>query len=116
LTDVLPVDYGFQRRPRGHGYTVLEAVRENPFFPVGETIRGHEFHYTYLSSTPPDEDDLPSFAFKVHRGYGFDGQRDGLVWKNVLASYTHVHALGLVSWAPGLLGAARRFGSPTRDS
>ena len=111
MADVLPVSYGFQQRPRGHGYTVLEAVKENPFFEVGETFRGHEFHYTYLSSRPTDGGESLTFAFKVHRGYGFDGERDGLVWKNVLASYTHIHALGLESWAPGLLDAAIRFGS-----
>jgi cobyrinic acid a,c-diamide synthase len=109
MAGVLPVDYGFQARPRGHGYTVLEAIGENPFFEVGETLRGHEFHYTHLlSPEPPEPGDL-SFAFRVHRGYGFDGSFDGLVQGNVLASYTHIHALGVESWAPSLIRAANRF-------
>jgi cobyrinic acid a,c-diamide synthase len=109
MAGVLPVDYGFQARPRGHGYTVLEAIGENPFFEVGETLRGHEFHYTHLlSPEPPKPGDL-SFAFRVHRGYGFDGSFDGLVQGNVLASYTHIHALGVESWAPSLIRAANRF-------
>lgn len=106
LAGVLPVEYGFQRKPRGHGYTVLETVGENPFFPMGESLRGHEFHYTFMLS--PDAEQLP-FAFRVHRGYGFDGHHDGLCIGNVLASYTHLHALGAVEWAPALVRAAVRY-------
>ena len=91
-----------------HGYTVLETVKENPFFPVGDSLRGHEFHYTYMRSSAPKGLD---FAFRVRRGYGFDGQRDGLCYRNVLASYTHVHALGTESWAPSIIRAAAAFSS-----
>jgi cobyrinic acid a,c-diamide synthase len=55
-----------------------------------------------------------SFAFRVRRGHGFDGQRDGLCRHNVLASYTHIHALGTKSWAPSLVRAAERFRSSKR--
>jgi len=112
LVGALPVEYGFQRKPKGHGYTVLETVGENPFFPVGKQLRGHEFHYTYMLS--PSEGDL-AFAFKMHRGFGFGGTHDGLCRHNVLASYTHVHALGEVEWAPALVHAARRFRSRTPE-
>ncbi len=110
LVGVLPVTYGFQAKPRGHGYTVLETIGENPFFPVGQTLRGHEFHYTYMLS--PEAEDL-EFAFRVHRGYGYDGKHDGLCRRNVLASYSHVHSLGTVDWAPALVRAAVRFKSPS---
>jgi cobyrinic acid a,c-diamide synthase len=112
LVGVLPVDYGFQAKPRGHGYVVLETVGENPFFPAGLSIRGHEFHYTYMLSQEAEELD---FAFRIRRGYGYDGERDGLCRWNVLASYTHVHALGTVSWAPALVEAAARFKSRSSD-
>jgi cobyrinic acid a,c-diamide synthase len=103
LAGVLPVDFGFQAKPSGHGYTVLETVGVNPFFPAGESIKGHEFHYSYM--LPGEREDL-AFAFRVRRGFGFDGGRDGLVVKNVLASYTHLHALGTPGWAPSLVRAA----------
>lgn len=108
LVGVLPVEYGFQAKPRGHGYTVLETVGENPFFPLGQTLRGHEFHYTYMLSSEAEDLD---FAFRMHRGYGYDGINDGLCRKNVLASYTHVHSLGTVDWAPALIRTAVRFKS-----
>jgi cobyrinic acid a,c-diamide synthase len=116
MAGVLPVAFGFHAKPQGHGYTVLETVQKNPFFAVGSSLRGHEFHYTTMES--PQAKDL-TFAFKVRRGHGFDGRRDGLCRGNVLASYTHVHALGTESWAPSMVRAAAGFNSsvqPTSDS
>jgi cobyrinic acid a,c-diamide synthase len=115
MAGVLPVDYGFQAKPRGHGYTVLETIGENPFFKVGETLRGHEFHYTYLlSPEAPEARDL-TFAFRVHRGHGFDGRFDGLIHGNVLASYTHIHALGVETWAPSLVREGVRFSTAVQE-
>jgi cobyrinic acid a,c-diamide synthase len=105
MAGAMPATYGFGARPNGHGYAVLESVQPNPFFDVGETFRGHEFHYTFLESAASDR---VTFAFRVHRGHGFDGEHDGLCYRNVLAAYTHLHALGVGSWARSLVGAAVR--------
>jgi cobyrinic acid a,c-diamide synthase len=105
MAGALPAAFAFGEKPQGHGYAQVETVAPNPFFAVGESVRGHEFHYTYLASRVGDD---VRFAFRVHRGHGFDGERDGLCHRNVLASYTHVHALGTVSWAPALVAAAAR--------
>ncbi len=106
MVGALPVSFAFQKKPQGHGYVELETVEENPFYPVGESLRGHEFHYTYMESSTVE--DL-SFVFHVRRGHGFDGQRDGLCQGNILACYTHVHALGTGTWAPSLVHAAVRL-------
>jgi len=108
MAGVLPVVFDFHKKPRGHGYVVLETVENNPFFSVGDSLRGHEFHYTCLQSSTAD--DL-NFAFRVRRGFGFDGQRDGLCRHNVLASYTHLHALGTDGWAASVVQAAVRYGA-----
>ena len=108
MAGILPVDFTFSTRPRGHGYVELETVSENPFFTVGETLRGHEFHYTGVEGSSYNG---LSFAFRVLRRYGYDGERAGLCYRNVLASYTHLHALGSTTWAPALAGAANRHRS-----
>ncbi len=108
MAGVFPVAFGFQQRPRGHGYAVLEAVQENPFHPVGTEVRGHEFHYTFMRAAPVAE---LRFAFRVRRGYGFDGEHEGLCRQNVMACYTHIHALTVPQWAPSLVRAALRFRS-----
>ena len=109
MVGFLPVTFGMEKRPQGHGYTVVDVERENPFFPVGTRLKGHEFHYSRILSRKEGEEHL---AFSVKRGIGIDGDRDGLCRKNVLASFTHVHALGTPQWAEGLIGRARQY----RDS
>ncbi len=105
MSAAVPAVFGFGEKPQGHGYTELEAVKPNPFYAVGESVRGHEFHYTLLRSVIAEN---VTFAFRVHRGHGFDGRRDGLSYRNTLACYTHVHALGTPQWAASVVTAAKR--------
>jgi cobyrinic acid a,c-diamide synthase len=106
MAGVFPMTLCLRRRPQGHGYTVLKVEKPNPYFPVGCTLRGHEFHY----SRPLEvKFDRISFVFRVERGYGFDGKRDGLCYKNVLATYSHVHALGTKEWAGALVQQAKAY-------
>ena len=105
MAGVLPFGVEVCRQPRGHGYTVLEVDTANAFFPVGLTLRGHEFHYSrILPEGPP-----AATACAVRRGTGCGQGRDAAIAHNVWASYTHLHALGTPEWAPGLLAAARSF-------
>ncbi|MDI6725694.1 MAG: hydrogenobyrinic acid a,c-diamide synthase (glutamine-hydrolyzing) [Smithellaceae bacterium] len=106
MAGALPVTFGLEKRPQGHGYTILEVERENPFFPVGTRLKGHEFHYCRILSLGAGEDQL---ACRVSRGTGIDGKRDGLTANNILAGFTHLHALGTPQWAPGMIGQARRY-------
>jgi cobyrinic acid a,c-diamide synthase len=107
MTGAFPVVYGFGPKPQWHGYAIMEVSGANPYYNVGESLRGHEFHYSRVINV--DERDL-SFAFQVERGYGVDGRRDGLCRKNTLATYCHIHALGVTAWARSLVqaGASHR--------
>ncbi|MFC1585229.1 cobyrinate a,c-diamide synthase [Fibrobacterota bacterium] len=100
MAGIFPVEFDFSPKPRGHGYTILKIIRKNPFYRTGTLLRGHEFHYT----GPLPQKGL-KFAAEVKRGFGFDGKQDGLIYKNVFATYTHVHAYGVRNWAKGLLSA-----------
>jgi cobyrinic acid a,c-diamide synthase len=103
MVNAVPVDFVLEKKPQGHGYTILEVVEPNPYYPPGRTIKGHEFHYSRAVITSEAE---VRFAFKVLRGHGLDGRRDGLCKNRLLASYTHVHAGGDPQWARGLFDAA----------
>ena len=106
MVGALPVKFGMEKRPQGHGYTTLTVDRENPFFPIGRTITGHEFHYCRILS----QRDYESYtAYRVVRGTGMDGQRDGLCRKNILAGFTHLHALGTPEWADALIDRASHY-------
>ncbi len=78
-------------------------MRPNPYFPIGEILHGHEFHYSHI---PDWEEGHFTLVFKVKRGQGIHGGRDGLLYKNVLATYSHVHASGTKGWAKALLEQA----------
>jgi cobyrinic acid a,c-diamide synthase len=43
------------------------------------------------------------------RGTGLINGKDGLCYKNVLATYTHLHAAGTPEWAPSLTAKAREY-------
>ena len=103
LADVFPVSFSLKRKPQAHGYTKLQVDVENPFYRVGAEINGHEFRYSRVEEWPDDPDML---ALEMKRGVGFASGRDGLLYKNTLALYTHVHALGTTEWAPGMISAA----------
>jgi len=101
LVDALPIRFELSDRPQGHGYTVLRTQRENPYFGVGRRLTGHEFHYSHARFV---DDAKLAFVFKVERGTGFGNEQDGILHRNVLATYTHFHALGVTDWAAALLG------------
>lgn len=106
MVGALPVDFVLERKPQGHGYTILEVTGDNPFFERGTVLKGHEFHYSrpVLLST---KDTRP--VFRVKRGRGFDGEWDGLCRKNLLGLYTHIHAVGTPSWAGSLVRKANEY-------
>ena len=106
LVDLFPVEFSLQKKPQAHGYTVLEAGSGNPFYAPGTQIKGHEFRYSRVDVWPGTPEDL---SMTMKRGVGFVGKRDGLVYKNVLALYTHIHAVGTPQWAPALIARAREF-------
>lgn len=103
MAGVFPVAFRVSKRPEGHGYTIVKVDRANPFFPMGAELRGHEFRYSAVQTC---RHDMTQSAFQMQRGFGFDGERDGLLYKNCLASFCHHHALSHSSWADGLVNQA----------
>jgi len=103
MVGVLPIVFGFSKKPQGHGYTIVKVEGENPYFSKGAEIRGHEFHYSKVISWRGEDNDL---VFGMKRGTGFVNKRDGICYKNVLATFTHLHALGTPSWAEAMVRIA----------
>jgi len=104
LAGVLPVDVKMNSIPAGHGYCRIVVDRSNPFFPEGTELKGHEFHYTRVIHY-----NEAKTAFSVQRGTGSFDKRDGIIYKNVLAGYTHLHALSTPLWAKGFVNAGIKY-------
>ncbi|MCP4373768.1 MAG: hydrogenobyrinic acid a,c-diamide synthase (glutamine-hydrolyzing), partial [Deltaproteobacteria bacterium] len=100
MVGIFPVSYSFSKKPKGHGYSIISVVKENPYFEIGSEIKGHEFHYSSVLKWRGNDRDL---AFSIKRGTGFVNKKDGVCYKNVLATYIHIHALGTPSWAKSMV-------------
>jgi cobyrinic acid a,c-diamide synthase len=106
MAGVLPLIFGLCKRPQGHGYTVITVESKNPFYEVGTELKGHEFHYSSVLKCPNGKSDM---VFSMKRGSGIKDHKDGFVYKNVLATYTHIHALGTPQWAESLVKNAQEY-------
>jgi len=106
MVQALPMDFELEKKPQGHGYTELEVVNTNPFYPVGTTLKGHEFHYSRVTRFGHSPESL---AFAMRRGSGIMDRKDGVCYKNTLATYSHVHAIGTPEWAEGLIRRALAY-------
>ncbi|MDI6801518.1 MAG: hydrogenobyrinic acid a,c-diamide synthase (glutamine-hydrolyzing) [Thermodesulfovibrionales bacterium] len=107
MTGIFPVVFEMKKKPQAHGYTIVEIERENPFYPAGTELRGHEFHYSAVVNIEKKEG--MHFSFKMKRGCGIIEKADGICYKNVLAAYTHIHALGTPEWAEGFIKKAKEY-------
>ncbi len=134
MVGTIPGDVKMHDKPIGRGYVHLKEDEAhpwprprsnplpNPLSPIPSPLRGggdggeranvksdyiiraHEFHYSSLENLPPDT----RFAYHVERGYGIDGERDGIVLHNLLASYTHLRTIGSCYWATRFVAFIRR--------
>lgn len=103
MVGAIPSEVELGQRPQGHGYVLADVIAENPFFQLGMKIRGHEFHHSKISPLR----DL-RFAYRITRGHGIDGKGDGIIYKNLFASYTHLHALGNPEWSERFVSVASK--------
>ena len=113
MAGVFPLVFEMRTRPQAHGYTIVEVERQNPFYPVGTVMRGHEFHYSAVLDLPGD--DKLTTAFRMRRGNGVGRGVDGLWYKHVFATYPHLHAYGAQEWVEAMVRLAKKF-SETRTS
>ncbi len=107
MCGVLPIVFTVEKFPQGHGYVIAKVKEKNPYFELGSTIKGHEFHY----SKPLEIKDLKNlnFIFELERGIGFNGKVDGILFKNLLATYIHIHIFSVKCWAINFLKKAQEF-------
>ena len=107
MVGAIPGDVKMHAKPIGRGYVHLQEDGAHPWprpDAPAKQIKAHEFHYSSLENLPPDS----RFAYHVERGYGIDGDRDGLIVQNLLASYTHLRTIGSCYWATRFVAFVRR--------
>ena len=82
--------------PQGRGYVEFSETERMPW-PAAQgaarSRRAHEFHHSRLVNAVPF-----NTAYAVSRGAGLGDGSDGIVYKNLLASYLHRRAAGGDRW------------------
>ncbi|OFV67636.1 MAG: Cobyrinic acid A,C-diamide synthase [Candidatus Syntrophoarchaeum caldarius] len=87
MLGIFDADAELTERLQAVGYVIAESLSDTVVSRKGEVLKGHEFHYSVVH--PGDV----RFAYRMIRGKGIVDGMDGMVYKNVLASYTHIHAV-----------------------
>ncbi len=111
MVGVIPGEIEMHARPVGRGYVALEACADHPWgVPQGTAVRAHEFHYSslHLAEPVPPLEPPVRFAWRMRRGHGIDGQQDGLVIHNLLASYSHLRRVGGCDWPLHFIAKVRQ--------
>ena len=133
MVGIIPAQAHMYKKPQGRGYVKLEETAAMPWDKINERdhkdveasdepiekpllINAHEFHYSRLESgLSNDNADLTSilqekgrFAYQVHRGIGITGDKDGWVYKNLLANYAHMRDTDRFHWAQRFVEFIRR--------
>jgi len=97
MLGVIPADAVMYEKPQGRGYVQLTENADSLWPRLGdepEVITAHEFHYSRLENiTEPLK-----FAYNMKRGMGIDGAHDGIMYKNLLANYTHLRDTERYHW------------------
>jgi cobyrinic acid a,c-diamide synthase len=95
MVGFIPADTVMHRQPQGRGLVTLEDTGSLPWPRSVTSVAGaqmrlpaHEFHYAVLENLSP----ATTFAYRVVRGRGIDGQRDGIVKNNVVAGFSHLRS------------------------
>ncbi len=109
MAGALQCDVMMEERPVGLGYMNLAPTDHCPWRNVVEDVHCHEFHHTRIINL----DKKTRFAWEVKRGSGIIDGFDGIVYKNTLASYAHLHHCGAVSWAEDFVDLIRKQKGPS---
>lgn len=117
MCGAIPGHAVMHEKPQGRGYVVLEENGESPW-PAEPSKTGtparlpaHEFHYASLEGLPEDA----TYAWRVVRGHGIDGDHDGFVQGNLLAGFSHLRDVQGNRWAERFAGFVRSRRGGQRD-
>ncbi len=74
-------------RLKALGYREITLTRDTVIGNQGMIVRGHEFHYSELTTNTPDVQN----AYRISDRSGLDKPPDGYLVKRTLGSYNHLH-------------------------
>ena len=100
MVGIIPADTTMHKKPQGRGYVKIKESNEFiwPKLECSSSAQhqAHEFHYSSLDDFEPNNEFCT--AYTMVRGHGINGEYDGIMYKNMLACYTHQRNVGSNPW------------------
>lgn len=90
MTGCFPFTTRMSDRLRSLGYREVTFDTDCIIGQAGQTIRGHEFHYSSLTENSENSDPLPT-TYSVSARNGTHTFTEGFCLNNTLGSYVHLH-------------------------
>jgi len=103
MVGLLPGHSVMTRQRLTLGYRQAQAAGDSWLLSAGETVRGHEFHYSRWEERPAD---LPPAYYLLPRSGEGEARPDGAKVGNLWASYVHLHFWGKPELASRFVRAA----------
>ena len=89
MLGIIDADAIMYDRPVGRGYVYISRNEKHPWYAADNKPTAkqpaHEFHYSDLKFNSTQD----NFCYNVLRGKGIMNKKDGLVYKNIVATYSH---------------------------
>ena len=107
MAGVFPWKSRMLKNRKSLGYAEIEAGPDCPFLKDRERIRGHEYHYSEIEEPPEG-------IKRVYKSIVHGPQstvKEGYLYKNVLASYIHLHFTSNPEFARGFMGVCQHYRS-----
>jgi len=105
MVGVLPFQVRMLPRLRSLGYREITLTAAGLLGPAGSRARGHEFHYSEIVNEAGPIQKL----YRVTPRQGGEPAAEGYCYKNVLASYVHLHFGSNPEVARHLVARCRRY-------
>ena len=87
MVGVLPGRALMEKKLQALDSTRMVTINDNLLNRRGNTIHGHEYHFSRIIDVPKDV----RFAFKMQIGNGIDGKHEGWMEHNILALLGHLN-------------------------
>lgn len=103
MAGVMPLQFEMTSRLVQFGYAEVAFTEDCLLGRRGLTVRGHSFHHSRLRR----EIDVPT-SWRIQYSLSGQSEQEGFRYKNVLASYIHLHFRSNPALATSFLAAVRR--------
>ena len=105
MTGCLPFATRMLDRRKALGYREVTQTQATPLGPAGQTMRGHEFHY----STIVESTDEAGTVYRLTDRMGLEKAHEGFLIHQTLGSYVHLHLGSCPQAAEAFVNACRQW-------